>query len=352
MLKNNNKISAIDAMTAAQKIAFAPIAFQAVRTAWKTGLLKAVSEFNDAGATPKQITTKLTIDKYGVKILLDMLENADVVVKCDDNYKLTKIGDYILYDPMTQVNFNFTNDVCYQAAFHLLESIETGKPEGLRVFGDYETIYKALQFLSEQAKKSWFDFDHFYSDRSFDDALEHVFKTSPGKILDIGGNTGKWALKCLRYNADVEIIIADLPGQLNVARKNIEEAGFADRVTYCEIDILDKKSSLYQGVDVVWMSQFLDCFSESEIISILERVKETLLPNGTIFILEHFPDRQVYEAAEYSLNATSLYFTYLANGNSRMYQSDDFYEILKKAGLEIDDIKDRIGFDHTLLSCR
>ena len=34
------------------------------------------------------------------------------------------------------------------------------------------------------------------------------------KILDIGGNTGKWAIASARYEQDIQITIMDLPGQL------------------------------------------------------------------------------------------------------------------------------------------
>jgi hypothetical protein len=52
------------------------------------------------------------------------------------------------------------------------------------------------------------------------------------------------------------------------------------------------------------------------------------------------------------LNATSLYFTCLANGNSRFYRSDDFLEIIEEAGLVIEERTDNIGLGHTLLKLK
>lgn len=99
-----------------------------------------------------------------------------------------------------------------------------------------------------------------------------------------------------------------------------------------------------------WMSQFLDCFSPMEILSILRRVREAMSPDAVVYILELFWDVQRYEAATYSLNATSLYFTCLANGNSRFYRSDDFLEIVKEAGFIVTEREDNIGLGHTLLT--
>ncbi|MFL7049479.1 SAM-dependent methyltransferase, partial [Vibrio cyclitrophicus] len=67
---------------------------------------------------------------------------------------------------------------------------------------------------------------------------------------------------------------------------------------------------------------------------------------------ELFWDAQKYDAASYSLNATSLYFTCLANGSSRFYRSEDFLEIVEEAGFEVVTRTDDIGLGHTLLELK
>lgn len=235
---------------------------------------------------------------------------------------------------------------------HLTEAIVEGKPAGLKELGDWETIYQGLSTLPEQAKESWFKFDHFYSDRSFPILLEEVFKSQPKTLVDIGGNTGKWALQCCNYNQDVEITIVDLPQQLEMAMKNAKEQGFESRVHPHPANMLDKQQVLPESADVWWMSQFLDCFSPMEILNILKKVKGQLRQGDSIYILELFWDAQKYDAASFSLNATSLYFTCLANGNSRFYRSDDFLEIIEAAGLVVEERTDNIGLGHTLLKLK
>jgi hypothetical protein len=46
------------------------------------------------------------------------------------------------------------------------------------------------------------------------------------------------------------------------------------------------------GYDAIWMSQFLDCFSERQIVSILSRCRDSLGPESHVYILEPFSDRQ------------------------------------------------------------
>lgn len=222
----------------------------------------------------------------------------------------------------------------------------------MKELGDWETIYQGLSQLPEKAKESWFKFDHFYSDRSFPVLLEKVFSKKPKSLVDIGGNTGKWAMQCCNHDSDVEVTIVDLPQQLEMAMANAKQHGHQNRVTPFPANMLDKQQALPTGADVWWMSQFLDCFSPMEILSILKRVRSHMSEQATVYILELFWDAQKYDAASYSLNATSLYFTCLANGNSRFYRSEDFLEIVEEAGFEVVTRTDDIGLGHTLLELK
>jgi hypothetical protein len=100
------------------------------------------------------------------------------------------------------------------------------------------------------------------------------------------------------------------------------------------------------------MSQFLDCFSEHEILKILGNVVAVMNSNTILYIIELFCDRQKYDAARFSLNATSLYFTCIANGKSRMYHSDDMKALVQQAGLVVEQEIDDIGEGHTVFRCR
>jgi ubiquinone/menaquinone biosynthesis C-methylase UbiE len=348
--------SAFEAISEAQKIAFSPFIFQAVNALIKLGILEAVEAAGQSGSTVEELAAKLDVSEYGVQVLLDMALSARVVWQKHDDQRfvLDKIGYFFLNDPMTRINFNFTADVNYLGLAELTNSIVKGRPEGLKCFTEeFDTIYPILLKLPEPAKTSWRDFDHYYSDHSYGSILNKVFASNPQTILDIGGNSGKFALKCLNHNENVHLVIMDLPAQLEVAKKNIADAGFLDRVTFHPCNVLDENQTFYQAADVVWMSQFLDCFSLAEILDILLKTRQSMSQNGSLFIMELFWDRQEHEAAMLSLNATSLYFTALANGRSRMYSHDSFVEVVEKSGFKITSQTDHLGIGgHSLLHCQ
>jgi len=270
----------------------------------------------------------------------------------DNRYTLAKTGYFILHDALTKINMDFVHDVCYKGLFSLDKSIENGKPEGLKEFGEWKTIYEGLSQLPPAVQKSWFSFDHFFSDDAFPLVLPMVYKNGTKKLLDVGGNTGKWAIASTKYAPDIEVTIMDLPGQLNVAKAKITALGLANRVSFSAVNILDESVQFPKGFDAIWMSQFLDCFSEAEIVSILKRCHSALDDNGYVYILEPFWDRQRFEIAAFCLQQTSLYFTALANGNSQMYSAETFLQCIQNAGLEIAEQIDNIGISQTLLKCK
>ena len=345
------KQSAFDAKTTAQWIAFGPVIFQAARVLRNSGILKLIEDSGHTGLTNEEIAEKVKLSNYGVRVLLESGLGMGLVLVNDKKYTLGKTGYFILHDPLTITNMDFVHDVNYKGLFYLDESIETGKPVGLKVFGDWETIYEGLSQLPKQVQKSWFSFDHYFSDDAFPLVLPLVYNERTKNILDIGGNTGKWAIASSIFSPDVHITIMDLPGQLNVARKRIDELSLNERVSFLPVNILDENVKIPKGFDTIWMSQFLDCFSEAEIVSILKRCNEALDDEGQIIIMEPFWDMQKFEIGAFCLQQISVYFTALANGNSQMYSAETFFKCIEQAGLQIVEQTDNIGLSQTLLKC-
>ena len=336
----------------AQKIAFSAISFQAVVCLLRLDILMLISESGKRGKSTDDLAEQLDISKYGIQVLLDSALTMHLVWLNEDRYVLDKIGHYLLEDEMSRINVNFAQDVCYEAMGHLKASIQNGTPEGLKVFGDWPTIYQGLSHLPEPAKSSWFAFNDYYSKKAFSQALPFVFESRPKYILDVGGHLGEWAFQCIDFDADVFVTIADLPEQVAIASQHIKKNKAEGRVDTFEIDLLDSQQFLPYGADAIWMSQLLDCFSEAQIFIILSKVANNIGTDDSLFVLEPFWDCQEYEVGAYSINATSLYFAGIANGVSRMYHSKDIIGIAQRAGFRVHAQHDRLGIGHTLLQFR
>lgn len=335
----------------AQRIAFGPLFFQAARAARDMGVLTALDEAGRPGLLPAEVAERAGVSLYAARVLLEACLSMNLATADGWRFRITRAGRLLLHDKLTRINMDFVHDVCYVGAHRLVEALREGRPVGLEAFGPWPTLYEALPHLPEPARSSWLDFDHFYSDRAFPVALEMILARRPQRILDVGGNTGRFAVACTQRVPDVTVTIVDHPGQLTAAAASARAAGVAGRVEGIAMNLLDHTQALPSGYDAVWMSQFLDCFAEPDIVPLIRRGAAALAPGGRLYINETCWDRQPNEVGQLCLHATSIYFTIIANGTSRMYHSEDLLRCIAEAGLEVEsDLA--LGTAHTLFVCR
>ena len=342
--RKNRKHNTVKTLTEAQKIAFAPLTFQTVSAMLKFGILEILA---NKECSINELVEMTKLSDYAIQVMMEVAEVSELVQKTDENkYFVTQLGKVFLYDEMTRVNFNFVNDVCYLGASELANSLKFSKPEGLNKFiKKSDTIYPLLPILPEDMKKSWYEFDNFYSDNCFEEIYKIIKNNNPAEYFDIGGNTGKYERVCLKNNSKVTML--DLKENIETVKNEPELKG----CNFIAVDVL-KDKTLPKMNGSVLMSQFLDCFSKEQIVSILEKVKASSSVGTKIYILEPFIDNQVFDGAKYALVHTSLYFTCMANGNSKMYSLEDMKSFVEKAGLKISKIHNNIGrHDYTLLEC-
>lgn len=348
--------NAQQAQEMAHLYSWGPVIFQVCRLMIRYGILEMLHDHKE-GLTQSQIVEATGLSEYAVKCLLEASLTTHIVLihPETDCYRLAKTGWFLLQDEMIRADIEFNHDVNYEGWFVLDKALEEGRPEGLKHFGNWPTIYEGLSSLPEQVQQSWFGFDHYYSDHSFNEALAFLSANRTRYLLDVGGNTGRFAMRCVASDPDIEVTICDLPQQIEMMRKATSGQPGAERIHGVGMDILDERNTFPSDrrYDVIWMSQFLDCFSERQIVSILRRAEAIMDAGSRVYIMETLWDRQDYVPAAMSLTMTSLYFTAMANGNSKMYNTDDMERMVHEAGLTIEQVHDRIGNGgHSIIVCK
>lgn len=346
---DEKRLSAVEAKEKAQLIAFGPVVFKVSLALRNLGILGEVEQAGESGLTFEELAKRVSVSGYALRVLIDGGIQVGLVEQRGDKLVLSHTGYFVLNDAMTRVNLNFVNDVWYRGLDHLEEALQTGKPAGLRELGEWPTIYRALAELPAPVRQSWLAFDHFYSDDAFAALLPLVFRERPKRVVDIGGNTGKFARQCVSYDRDVEVTMVDLPGQIALAQKNLASDPGAARLHFFAADMLDPDVQLPEGADIIWMSQFLDCFSPTEIVQIFRSCRRVMGERTLIYIVEPLTDLQRFQGSAFSLHMTSLYFTNMANGNSRMYASTEMTAFAEEAGLRVREIVPGLGICQVLM---
>jgi ubiquinone/menaquinone biosynthesis C-methylase UbiE len=349
-----------DARFEAHRIAFAPVVFQVVQVMRRTGLLRHLVGARD-WLTQPELEASTGLSTYAATVLLETALAARVVERQQVGatpqpehlkWRATAIGRLVERDPLVRVNMDFVSDVCYRSLTHLEESLRQGCPAGLQELGPWKTFYEGMAEMPEPARSSWFSYDHFYSDSAFPAALEVLAARHVEHVADVGANTGRFAVAFLQRFEHGKITLCDLPQQLVLARATLEELGLLERAVLYPCDLLDEASRLPHGdaaPDAFWMSQFVCCFTEAQIVSILARAAMAVRDGGSIFVLDTFWDDQAHSAAAYCLINTSPYFATVANGNSRMYRLDLFLSLARSAGLVELQVWHQQGWCHTLI---
>ena len=349
--KNNDSKTALEAQYEAQKIAFAPIIFQVAKAMRDLGVLESLYQKQKEGLTLEEICQSCKLSKYAVKTLLETSLSADIVKQTKERYYLTKTGYFLLNDSMTRINMDYNHEVNYQGLYYLQDSLKEGKPSGLKVFGEWETIYPALSTLPPKAKNAWFAFDHFYSDSAFYEAINILLEQQPKRILDIGGNTGKFSIALAKQAPNVNVTILDLPEQITLAQANIKKEALEHQIDFIGMNLLEDTVEIPLGYDIIWMSQFLDCFSEETIIRLLKRIKGSMTKESSIYIMEPLWDKQRFETSAFCIINTSPYFTAMANGYSKMFNAKDLTLYIEEAGLKVTKEIHHVGICQSIFVC-
>lgn len=329
--------------------------FQVARSLRDLGVLKAIHARAPRSSSAEELAADVGLTLYGVTVLLECgLGGGIVSLGDDDRWSLSKTGWLIEHDAMTRANMDFVQEVCWKPMLHLDAAIREGKPSGLAEIGegkvaDGETVYDALAGLPDKTREAWLRFDHFYSDGAFERALDVVLASKPARLVDLGANTGKFARAILARDEALEMTLADLPGQLGMARSELDQANLLSRATFHPLDVREPDAKLPAGVDAVWMSQFLVCFSLEQVEAILAKARAALAPGGSVWILDTFWDRQRHDIAAFCLVSSSPYFTAVANGVSRMYRATEIEAAARRAGLVLTEATDGLGLSHSLL---
>ena len=111
---DKDPLSALEAISAAQWLAFAPLAFQATVVMRDRGVLAALAKA--AGASVEDVAATTGLSAYAARVLLEAGLGLRIVWRRDGKYYLGKLGQCLLHDDLTQINLDFSRDVCYRAA--------------------------------------------------------------------------------------------------------------------------------------------------------------------------------------------------------------------------------------------
>ena len=114
-------------------------------------------------------------------------------------------------------------------------------------------------------------------------ALARAFDFSKyKKVLDLGGGTGAMSIGLCRRHPDLRAIVFDLPENIEIARKYVEESGLENRIECVGGDF--QKDELPAGFDAALLANFMSVADVSENKRTLARIFDGLPKGGACLL--------------------------------------------------------------------
>lgn len=150
-----------------------------------------------------------------------------------------------------------------------------------------------------------------------------------GRLLDLGGGPGTYAIQFCLANPGLHAVIIDRPTTEPFARKTAAQFGVADRVGFLPGDFTI--GAIAGGpYDVAWLSHILHSNDTAACERLIARTVAALQPGGLLlvhdFILDDSKDGPEFPAL-FSLNML------LAGNGGRSYSEREIRDMLGKAGV-------------------
>jgi hypothetical protein len=109
------------------------------------------------------------------------------------------------------------------------------------------------------------------------------------RILDVGGNSGEFALRICRSFPDVHATVFDLPLVCEIGLEHVRSEPEAGRIAFVKGNALT--DPLPGGFDLVTFKSMLHDWPEREAAGLMAGAGESLVPGGTMLIFERAPIR-------------------------------------------------------------
>jgi cyclopropane fatty-acyl-phospholipid synthase-like methyltransferase len=145
-------------------------------------------------------------------------------------------------------------------------------------------------------------------------------------LIDIGGGSGAYSVFFCKANRELEAVILDLPGTLEVTKELISSLDIANRIKLMEGDFNKQIEGKY---DAAFLSNIIHCEGERENIVLIKRVYNALNSGGKIIIQDFMLDgNKTFPAFPALFSLNMLLFT----ENGRSYSFQEIENWLKEAG--------------------
>lgn len=276
-----------------------------------------------ARADAATLAERAGLDPRGLRLLLDACVATGLLLKKGATYANTAAGALALvtgapHDLTRAVRYN--RDV-YPAWGRLSELVKSGRPVEAPETHLGEDAGRTRRFVLAMHGRA------LGIGRTVVPMLE---LGGCGRLLDLAGGPGTYAVLMAQANPGLECVTVDLPAVSAVAAELVNEAGMAKRVT-CRAGDYHTDTYEAEAYDAVTIFGALHQESPEQAVSILGRAYAALKPAGRIFVLDMMTDATHTRPAFSALFAVNMALTTHAGW---VFSDEELHGWLRESGFE------------------
>jgi hypothetical protein len=149
------------------------------------------------------------------------------------------------------------------------------------------------------------------------------------RMLDVGGASGTYIMAFLKCAPHMTATLFDLPAVVGMARKQLTESGFIDRVQLAPGDY--NTDELPRGHDLVLLSAIIHSNDREANQRLYSKIHDALTPGGTILVRDYFLDSTRTVPRDGAIFAVNML---AATTGGTSYTYEEVHEDLAKAGFK------------------
>jgi ubiquinone/menaquinone biosynthesis C-methylase UbiE len=281
---------------------------RALATAFEIRLIDSLLQ--NKHATLDSLAEQLGTDSRGMRLLLDLLL-ANRVVK-NENGKLSlteEFADALQFRELLELKLIITNFAAHDLLDYFSDLVSrpeqfVHKARFFRLFG-YNRCFDYSQENYELTKR-WMRITTTFTKYEAQACMKYYDFSQYRRILDIGGNSGEFALQICRRYPGVSATVFDLPLVCDIGQEHIRSEPEADRISFIRGNALT--DPLPEGFDLITFKSMLHDWPEKEAKHFIEKASHSLEPGGTLLIFERGPLEVREKTFPYSMSPILVFF--------------------------------------------
>jgi ubiquinone/menaquinone biosynthesis C-methylase UbiE len=248
----------------------------------------------------------------------------------DDRFKLTEVGAHLAANSEHSLKaWTLVEGEMLRAGWgQLIDSIRTGKT-ATELAGLGQERFEAL---AETKDAGLFNEGMVSLTRTAIPALLSAYEFSGiSTLMDVGGGLGELMRAILKQYPTMRGIVFDLPHCAEGARKNLSDAGVADRCQFIGGSFFE---SVPAGADAIVMKSIIHDWNDERCVRILQNCHRVLQRGARLMVIDRVVPERLEPTAE-NLSAVMSDLNMLRGPGGCERTESEFRGLLEKAGFRL-----------------